>query len=67
MQTASDAWLPGRPAHRPVERRTPDGKFKISCADSSCEVWDPLPCESQSEAQFWYDRHISQSLIYHLK
>ena len=52
--------------HSPVDVRTPDGKTKISCAGSGCVAWDPWPCESLSEAQFWYDRHISQPLIYHL-
>ncbi len=66
MQTISDAYLRLRPAHMPVESRTPDGKTRLSCADSNCAAWDPRPCESRCEAQFWYDRHISQPLIYHL-
>jgi hypothetical protein len=66
MQKISDARVRGRRTHSPVETRTPDGKIRISCADANCVGWDPWPCESLSEAQFWYDRHISQSLIYHL-
>jgi hypothetical protein len=52
--------------HRPVEDRTPEGKTRIGCAAVGCEAWDPWPCESQREAQFWYERHISQPLTHHL-
>ncbi len=62
MPTTSGARPRHRPEHKPVEERTPDGKIKISCADSSCMCWDPWPCTSLREAQFWYDRHISQPL-----
>jgi hypothetical protein len=53
-------------AHQPVEEGTADGKTRISCAGSQCAAWNPRPCESRREAQFWYNRHISQSLIRHL-
>ena len=53
-------------AHLPVEERTPEGKTRISCADAGCVAWDPRPCESRREAQFWFDRHISQPLTHHL-
>ncbi len=66
MRPISDAYLRLRPEHIAVESRTPDGKTRLSCADSNCAAWAPRPCESRREAQFWYDRHISQPLIYHL-
>ena len=53
-------------AHLAVEERTPEGKTRISCADAECVAWDPRPCESRREAQFWFDRHISQPLTHHL-
>jgi hypothetical protein len=53
-------------AHLPVEERTPEGKTRISCADPGCVAWDPRPCESRREAQFWFERHISQPLTHHL-
>jgi len=53
-------------AHWPAEERTPEGKTRISCAGPACAAWDPRPCESWREAQFWYDRHISQPLTRHL-
>jgi hypothetical protein len=66
MQATTDA-RPRRPlTHLPVEETTPDGKTRIGCAGSGCAVWDPRPCESRREAQFWYDRHITQSLTCHL-
>lgn len=52
--------------HLPVEERTPEGKIRISCLSRGCAAWDPWPCESRREAQFWYDRHISQPLTHHL-
>jgi hypothetical protein len=52
--------------HHPVEESTPDGKTRISCADPVCAAWAPRPCESRREAQFWYERHISQPLTRHL-
>jgi hypothetical protein len=52
--------------HLPVEKLTADGKTTISCAGPRCASWDPQPCESRREAQFWYDRHISQPVINHL-
>jgi len=55
------------PAHLPVEEGTADGKTRISCAGAQCAAWKPRPCESRSEAQFWYNRHISQPLIYQLR
>jgi len=58
---------PGDPAtHRPVEERTAGGRTRISCAAVGCAAWDPLPCQSWREAQFWYERHISQPLTHHL-
>ncbi len=41
-------------AHQPVEEGTADGKTRISCAGPQCAAWDPRPCESRREAQFWY-------------
>jgi hypothetical protein len=67
MQTIRDARLSRRTAHSPVESRTPDGKTKISCADPGCAAWDPFPCESRAEAQFWYERHISHVLFGHIR
>jgi hypothetical protein len=52
--------------HLPVEERTPEGKTRISCAGPGCVAWHPRPCESRREAQFWFDRHISQPLTHHL-
>ena len=52
--------------HLSVEETTPDGKTKISCAGSGCAAWDPRPCQSPREAQFWYERHITQPLTHHL-
>ncbi len=52
--------------HRPVEEQTAEGKTRISCAAAGCAAWDPRPCGSRREAQFWYERHISQPLIHHL-
>jgi len=52
--------------HLPVEIRTAEGKTRIRCADPGCAAWDPWPCESRREAQFWYDRHISQPLTHHM-
>jgi hypothetical protein len=49
-----------------VEERTPEGKTRISCAGPGCVAWHPRPCESRREAQFWFDRHISQPLTHHL-
>jgi hypothetical protein len=66
MQAIADAHGRRTAAHLPVEERTPEGKTKISCAALSCAPWDPRPCASRREAQFWYDRHISQPLIHHL-
>lgn len=66
MQATADP-RPHRTApHQPAEENTPDGKTKISCAAPGCAAWDPRPCESRREAQFWYDRHISQPLTHHL-
>jgi hypothetical protein len=48
--------------HLPMEETTPEGKIRISCAGPGCAAWDPRPCQSRREAQFWYDRHISQPL-----
>jgi hypothetical protein len=66
MRAASDTRLRSGPTHMPVEKGTADGKTRISCAGPGCAAWDPRPCESRREAQFWYDRHISQPLIHHL-
>jgi hypothetical protein len=68
MHAIEDARLrPGRVAeHLPVEEGTADGKTRISCAGSSCAAWNPRPCESRREAQFWYSRHISQPLTRYL-
>jgi hypothetical protein len=52
--------------HHPVEESTPEGRIRISCAGPGCAGWDPRPCQSRREAQFWYDRHISQPLTHHL-
>jgi hypothetical protein len=58
---------PHRPlTHLPVEETTPDGKTRISCAGSACAAWNPWPCQSRREAQFWYDRHIAQPLTHRL-
>ena len=65
-QLFSDASLRRRPAHAPVERGTADGKTRISCAGAKCLAWQPQPCKSRREAQFWYDLHVSQSLIHQL-
>jgi hypothetical protein len=66
MLTVADTRLRRVLVHLPVEKRTADGKIRISCVGPRCAAWDPLPCESRREAQFWYDRHISQPLICHL-
>ncbi len=66
MQTVSAVPLRCGPAHAPVEAGTPDGKTRISCAGARCAAWDPSPFESRREAQFWYERHISQPVIYQL-
>jgi len=63
MYAVGDNRLCRAPAHRPVEKGTADGKTRISCAGPGCSAWDPRPFESRREAQFWYDRHISQPLI----
>jgi hypothetical protein len=53
MQATTDA-RPHRPlAHLPVEETTPEGKTRISCAGSACAAWNPWPCQSRREAQFW--------------
>lgn len=52
-------------AHLPVEKTTPEGKTRISCAAPGCVAWDPRPCSSRREAQFWFYRHISQPLTHH--
>ena len=52
--------------HDPLEECTPEGRTRISCTGPACAAWDPRPCESRREAQFWYDRHISQPLTHHL-
>jgi hypothetical protein len=67
MQATTEArHLRHTAAHLPVEETTRDGKTRIRCAASRCALWDPWPCESRREAQFWYDRHISQPLTHHL-
>jgi hypothetical protein len=43
-----------------------DGKTRISCAGAKCVAWQPRPCQERREAQFWFDRHVSQSLIHQL-
>jgi hypothetical protein len=53
-------------AHLPVEEMTPEGATRIRCASLGCVAWDPRPCESRREAQFWFDRHITQPLTHHL-
>jgi hypothetical protein len=67
MPVVNDVRLRRRAVHLPVEEGTADGKTRISCAGSQCAAWDPRPCESRREAQFWYNRHISQPLIHHLR
>jgi hypothetical protein len=67
MPVVNDARPRRRTVHLPVEEGTADGKTRISCAGSQCAAWDPRPCESWREAQFWYSRHISQPLIQHLR
>jgi len=68
MQTAASGTRRHRriAAHLPVEETTPEGKTRISCAGPACAAWDPRPCPSRREAQFWFDRHISQPLTHHL-
>jgi hypothetical protein len=67
MQGTTVTRRPSQPAtHRPVEQRTPEGTTRIGCAAEGCAAWDPWPCESRREAQFWYERHISQPLTHHL-
>jgi hypothetical protein len=66
MQATSGARAHRPIAHLPVEERTPEGKTRISCASPRCAAWVPRPCQSPREAQFWYDRHITQPLTYHL-
>jgi hypothetical protein len=56
----------GTAMHRPVEESTLEGRTRISCGGPGCAAWDPRPCQSRREAEFWYDRHISQPLIHHL-
>jgi hypothetical protein len=67
MPGTSDTRLHHGLAHLPVEEGTADGKTRISCAGAKCTAWDPRPCESRREAQFWYNRHISQPLLHHLR
>jgi hypothetical protein len=66
MQAIADARVRRTAAHLPVEERTSEGKTRISCAAPGCAHWDPRPCASRREAQFWYDRHIAQPLTHHL-
>ena len=66
MQATTDARPRRIATHLPVEERTREGKTRISCLSPNCAAWDPWPCESRREAQFWYDRHISQPLTHHL-
>ena len=67
MPGITDVRLRAGSAHLPVEEGTADGKTRISCAGARCTAWDPRPCESRGEAQFWYNRHISQPLLHHLR
>jgi hypothetical protein len=67
MPVTIDARPRHQAVHLPVEEGTADGKTRISCAGSQCAAWDPRPCASRREAQFWYNRHISQPLIRHLR
>ena len=66
MQATTITRGPRHAEHRPVEERTAEGKTRIGCAAAGCVAWDPWPCQSRCEAQFWYERHISQPLTYHL-
>ena len=67
MQATTVTSRPGNMAtHQPVEESAAEGKTRISCAAAGCSAWDPWPCQSRREAQFWYERHISQPLIHHL-
>jgi hypothetical protein len=67
MRATTDTSRLGHTAtHRPVEERTAEGEIRISCAAAGCAAWDPWPCQSWREAQFWYERHISQPLTHHL-
>lgn len=66
MQVIGDTRFGRRLAHRPVEKGTADGKTRIGCAGSGCAAWDPRPCESRREAQFWYDKHLSRPLTHQL-
>lgn len=68
MQVAATAARSHRRAeiHLRVEESTPEGKIRISCAAPGCAAWNPWPCESRREAQFWYDLHISRPLTHHL-
>jgi hypothetical protein len=68
MQTAAtDAARRRRTAaHLPVEETTPEGKARMRCASPDCVAWNPRPCESRREAQFWFDRHVTQPLTHHL-
>ncbi len=67
MQVAATAARSHRRAeiHLRVEEST-GRKIRISCAGPGCAAWDPWPCESRREAQFWYDLHISRPLTQHL-
>ena len=66
MQVMTVTRRPGHTVmHRPVER-TEEGKTRIGCAAVGCAAWDLWPCQSRLEAQFWYERHISQPLTRHL-
>jgi hypothetical protein len=66
MQAVGDIRPRLRLVHMPVENGSADGKIRIACSGPRCVAWNPRPCESRREAQFWYDKHISQPLIYHL-
>jgi hypothetical protein len=68
MQAAATATRSNRctMTHLRVEESTPEGNTRISCAGPGCAAWDPWPCESRREAQFWYDLHISRPLTQHL-
>jgi hypothetical protein len=66
MHASGETRLRRSPTHRAVEKGTADGKTRISCAAPRCAAWDPQAFDSRREAQFWYDRHISQPLIHQL-
>ena len=67
MQAAMNARLRRGPAHWTAAQLILVFPSAVPSSTGRCAAWDPRPCESRHEAQFWYNRHISQPLIRHLR